>query len=65
MMEEAAGDAKFDPAKVGAAFAELDQLRQAMGQSSYRALAACLPFSRNDYWEVSELKQRLVARGPK
>lgn len=59
MMEEAAGDARFDPEQVRAAFAEMDGLRRALGKSSFAALKALLPFSRNDYWEVSELRQRL------
>ena len=59
MMEEEAGDATFDPARIRAAIAELDGLRRALGRSTYAALRALLPFSRNDYWEVSELKQRL------
>jgi hypothetical protein len=59
MMEEAAGDASFNKPEVIAAIAELDGLRRAIGKSSFTALNALLPFSRNDYWEVSELKQRL------
>jgi len=59
MMEEAAGDAEFDPAQVRAALAELDGLRKALGRSTFAAMQALLPFSRNDLWEVSELKQRL------
>ena len=59
MLEEAAGDADFDPDEVGAAFAELEGLRRALGKSTFGALKALLPFSRNDYWEVSELRQRL------
>jgi RsiW-degrading membrane proteinase PrsW (M82 family) len=59
MMEEAAGDVAFDREQVGAAFAELEGLRRALGKSTYTALRALLPFSRNDYWEVSELRQRL------
>jgi RsiW-degrading membrane proteinase PrsW (M82 family) len=62
MMEEAAGDAEFDAAAVRAAFAELDGLRRALGRSAFAAMQALLPFSRNDYWEVSELRQR-VGRG--
>jgi len=61
-MEEAAGDAAFDPAAIRAAVAELAGLRQALGRSTFAALNALLPFSRNDYWEVSELKQRLGRR---
>jgi RsiW-degrading membrane proteinase PrsW (M82 family) len=59
MMEEAAGDADFDPAAVRAAFAELDGLKRALGHSTFAAVQALLPFSRNDRWEVSELHQRL------
>jgi RsiW-degrading membrane proteinase PrsW (M82 family) len=59
MMEEAAGDAKLDAAAVRAAFAELDGLKRALGRSTFAAVQALLPFSRNDQWEVSELRQRL------
>ena len=45
--------------KIQAAFAELKGLRKALGRSTFTALKALLPFSRNDYWEVSELRQRL------
>jgi RsiW-degrading membrane proteinase PrsW (M82 family) len=59
MLEEESGDAAFDAAQIRAAIAELDGLERALGRSTYAALRALLPFSRNDYWEVSELKQRL------
>jgi hypothetical protein len=59
MMEEAAGDAEFDASAVRAAFAELDGLKRALGHSTFAAVQALLPFSRNDRWEVSELHQRL------
>ena len=59
MMEEAAGDAEFDSAEIRAALAELDGLKRALGRSSFAALNALLPFSRNDYWELAELRQRL------
>ncbi|NUS20681.1 MAG: PrsW family intramembrane metalloprotease, partial [Mesorhizobium sp.] len=59
MMEEAAGDVALDKAQIRAAFAELEGLRRALGRSTYLALRAALPFSRNDQWEVAELKQRL------
>jgi protease PrsW len=62
MIEEAAGDAEFDPAQVRAAIAELDGLRKALGRSTFAAFQALLPFSRNDLWEVSELEQRLTHR---
>jgi RsiW-degrading membrane proteinase PrsW (M82 family) len=59
MLEEESGDAAFDTAQIRAAIAELDGLKRALGRSTFAALRALLPFSRNDYWEVSELKQRL------
>ena len=62
MMEEAHGDADFDHAEVRAAFAELEGLKRALGRSTHAALQALLPFSRNDQWEVAELRQRLDRR---
>lgn len=59
MIEESAGDARLDEEAVRAAFAELAGLRRALGKSTFSAVKALLPFSRNDYWEVSELRQRL------
>ena len=63
IMEEAAGDAIVDPVRVRAALAELDDLRHALGRTTVLALEALLPFSRNDLWEIGELKQR-IARSP-
>lgn len=62
MLEEAAGEAEVDTAGARAAFAELDGLRKALGRSTVLAMEALLPFSRNDLWEVAELKQRLNRR---
>ncbi len=59
MLEEAAGDITIDAAEVRSAVAELEGLKRALGRSIFTALDALLPFSRNDYWEVSELKARL------
>ncbi len=59
MLEEEAGEAAFDPSEIRAALAELAGLKRALGKSSFAAMNALLPFSRNDYWEVSELRQRL------
>ena len=59
LIEEAAGDAVFDPDKLRAAFGELQALRSALGAATFAQLNKLLPFSRNDYWELSELKQRL------
>jgi RsiW-degrading membrane proteinase PrsW (M82 family) len=62
MMEEATGDAELNSAEVRAALAELDGLKRALGRSTLAALQALLPFSRNDQWEVAELRQRLDRR---
>ena len=62
MMEEATGDAEFSQSQVRSAFAELDGLKRALGLSTFTALQALLPFSRNDQWEVAELRQRLDHR---
>jgi RsiW-degrading membrane proteinase PrsW (M82 family) len=60
LMEEAAGDATIDGAQIRSALAELDGLKRALGKSTFAALRALLPFSRNDYWEVAELRQRIA-----
>lgn len=62
MLEEAAGDATVDVPQVRAALAELDGLRRALGKGTFAAMKALLPFSRNDLWEVSELRQRVARR---
>jgi RsiW-degrading membrane proteinase PrsW (M82 family) len=60
LIDEAAGDATIHTDRVRAAFAELAGLRQALGRSTFTAMNALLPFSRNDQWELSELRQRLT-----
>ena len=40
-------------------FQRLDQLKRELGKTNVATLRALLPFSRNDYWEISELKERL------
>jgi RsiW-degrading membrane proteinase PrsW (M82 family) len=62
LMEEATGDAEFSQTEVRSALAELDGLKRALGRSTFAALQALLPFSRNDQWEVAELRQRLDRR---
>jgi RsiW-degrading membrane proteinase PrsW (M82 family) len=42
-----------------AAFARLEVLKRELGKTHVTTLKALLPFSRNDYWEISELKERL------
>ena len=59
IQQEAAGDVVLDKEPIRAAFAELEGLKRALGRSTFTAVKALLPFSRNDYWEVSELRQRL------
>ena len=59
MMEEAAGDAEFNADDLRAALAELAGLKRALGRSTFAAMNALLPFSRNDEWELNELEQRL------
>ena len=62
LLEEEAGDVVMDRSEVRSAFHELDGLRRALGKSTFAALNALLPFSRNDYWELSELRQRVERR---
>lgn len=59
LLEQVAGEVSIDKQELRAAFAELDGLKRALGKSTFTALKSLLPFSRNDYWEVSELRQRL------
>ena len=47
--------------QVRALFARLEQTRRAMGRAGYAALKRLLPFSANDEWELSELRE-LVSR---
>ena len=52
-------------AAIGAArdaFDRRDSLRKALGPSLLAALKPLLPFSRNDLWEVEELRERLPSR---
>ncbi|HKN41522.1 MAG TPA: PrsW family glutamic-type intramembrane protease, partial [Sphingomicrobium sp.] len=45
--------------RLRADFARLEEIRQAIGRIGYAALSRRLPFSRNDEWELSELKELL------
>lgn len=56
---EQPGEVEVDAA---AEFAKLEQLEKDLGRTSLSALRSLLPFSRNDYWEVSELRERLKRR---
>jgi RsiW-degrading membrane proteinase PrsW (M82 family) len=46
-------------AEASARFQRLGELERQLGRSTMAALRPLLPFSRNDYWELSELKERL------
>jgi protease PrsW len=59
MIEQESGEPRIDQGEVRATFEELAGIKRALGRSTYSALNALLPFSRNDHWEVSELRQRL------
>ena len=59
MLEQQQGDSTLDADEIRVAIAEVEGLKRALGRSSRSALTALLPFSRNDYWELAELKQRL------
>jgi RsiW-degrading membrane proteinase PrsW (M82 family) len=43
--------------RLRAAFARLEQVKQAIGRIGYAALSRRLPFSANDEWELSELRE--------
>jgi RsiW-degrading membrane proteinase PrsW (M82 family) len=43
--------------RLRAAFARLEQVKQAIGRVGYAALSRKLPFSANDEWELSELRE--------
>jgi RsiW-degrading membrane proteinase PrsW (M82 family) len=59
MLEEAAGDAEFNAKDIRAAFEELARLKLSLGPTAFAALKPLLPFSRNDEWEINELRQRV------
>src|SRR5688500_10090166 len=44
---------------IGTGFARLAELKRELGRSTLAALDPLLPFSRHDYWELSELRERL------
>ncbi len=43
--------------RLRAAFARLEEVKQAIGRIGYAALSRRLPFSANDEWELSELRE--------
>jgi RsiW-degrading membrane proteinase PrsW (M82 family) len=55
---EQSADTERVEADSAAAFARLAELKRELGRSTMAVLTALLPFSRNDYWELSELRER-------
>lgn len=60
LIEEAAGDVRFDPDAIRKAFGEREMIQGELGCVRFAELKTLLPFSRNDYWELSELRQRIA-----
>ena len=60
LAQSANGERVESDARVG--FIRLDQLKRSLGRSTMAALKPLLPFSRNDYWELSELRERLKGK---
>ena len=59
LLEEAAGDVHFDADAIRKAFGECEMIQGELGRVLIRALEGLLPFSRNDYWELAELRERV------
>jgi RsiW-degrading membrane proteinase PrsW (M82 family) len=64
LLEESADSDEAD-ADSAAAFTRLAELKRELGRSTMSALKPLLPFSRNDYWELSELRERLKGTAPR
>ena len=56
---EQSADGERVEADIGGGFERLAELKRELGRSTMAALQPLLPFSRNDYWELSELRERL------
>ena len=63
LLQESADEEEAD-ADSAAAFTRLAELKRELGRSTMAALNPLLPFSRNDYWELSELRERLKGDAP-
>jgi RsiW-degrading membrane proteinase PrsW (M82 family) len=48
--------------ELGAKFERLSALQKRLGKTTLAALTALLPFSRNDYWELKELREDVKSR---
>ena len=58
LLEQSAAADRVD-VDLRAAFDRLSELKRKIGKSTMVALTELLPFSMNDYWELSELRERL------
>jgi RsiW-degrading membrane proteinase PrsW (M82 family) len=59
LLEEAEGDVAFDADAIRKAFGESEMIEGELGRTLVQALGPLLPFSRNDEWELGELKERI------
>jgi RsiW-degrading membrane proteinase PrsW (M82 family) len=57
-----ANDSQRVSVDAAASLKRVDELKRQLGPSTLAALTPLLPFSRNDYWEISELKERLAGK---
>lgn len=58
LLDQSADDERI-AVSAAADFTRLEQLKQALGRTTMAALSPLLPFSRNDYWELCQLRERL------
>ena len=63
LLEQSAAGDRIDM-DLSADFARLRELKRKMGRTTTAALTELLPFSLNDYWELSELRERLSKIAP-
>ncbi|MEO8547069.1 MAG: PrsW family glutamic-type intramembrane protease [Sphingomicrobium sp.] len=64
LLQQSANSERVE-ADSAAAFTRLAELKRTLGRSTMAALTPMLPFSRNDYWELSELRERLKSGAAK
>lgn len=60
MIGQESGEVTLDHDSIDAACAELNSLQRKLGRATTHTLKRLLPFSRNDYWEVYELRQHVA-----
>jgi RsiW-degrading membrane proteinase PrsW (M82 family) len=61
LLEQSHSDGRVET-DIEEALSRAAKLKREIGRSTMAALAPLLPFSRNDYWELSEMKERLKRR---